>query len=355
MIASDHHGVTIAADYESTMRSRTDNMTDRPVSTMLIPLPFKGRSILKKSVILVFIEGFDIAGLQTPCSDCAFDDRATPRVEPVPFYYIRVQEDRDERQHQEVEEVSSATFSPKFLFKNRNKEQQSTRQEASAGPEGGGVDSRMQDQEEEELLEEQRMRSAAASEERLRKAEARSREQHKRIKEYAKKVKAKEEVFIREKENLYMQQEWMAREHERKMEQLNEREARMEALHERVEEKFCVTSLNKNGKAGAVSSDDDDEKVFLPAGNTNSTRSNLPLAASASGGIAAVGRTATALWRQNLGIGNFDPLRPQQELVNISNTSHAKRKERENRGGENGTNRDDIIESPAKIACLDLK
>jgi len=42
-----------------------------------------------------------------------------------------------------------------------------------------------------------------------------------------------------------------------------------------------------------------------------------------------------------------------QELVNISNISPAKRKERENHG-DNGTRSDDIIESSAKIACLDL-
>ena len=61
-------GRTIATDFEDMMRSRSDNnMTVRPVSMMIVPLPFCGWYILKKAVYPAFIEGREISGLRSRC------------------------------------------------------------------------------------------------------------------------------------------------------------------------------------------------------------------------------------------------------------------------------------------------
>ena len=107
-------GKTIAVGFEEMMRSKTSNMTDRPVSKMVIGLPFKARKILKKEIYPCLVSGVDIVGLRSRCSSCHNLDMESPSVEAVSFLYVRIEEDRQEIQRAKKSNVANATFSPNF-------------------------------------------------------------------------------------------------------------------------------------------------------------------------------------------------------------------------------------------------
>ena len=70
MMEDGDDGKTIAVGFEEMMRSKTSNITDRPVSKMVIGLPFKARKILKKEIYPCLVSGVDIVGLRSRCSSC---------------------------------------------------------------------------------------------------------------------------------------------------------------------------------------------------------------------------------------------------------------------------------------------
>ena len=163
--AEPDDGRIIATDFEDMMRSRSDNMTIRPVSMMIVPLPFCARTIVKKTIYPVFITGREISGLRSRCNTCNHLDTSTPRVEPVPYHYVRIQEDREDTQHYQESEFSGATFSPSYKKMNKEGQEDTNRCQA-------------EERQMREELEEMR-RAATAREERARIAEQESKERSK--------------------------------------------------------------------------------------------------------------------------------------------------------------------------------
>jgi hypothetical protein len=81
MIEDGDDGKTVAVGFEEMMRANTLNMTDRPVSKMVvIGLPFKARKILKKDLYPCMVPGVDIVGLRSRCSSCNVLDTESPSL-----------------------------------------------------------------------------------------------------------------------------------------------------------------------------------------------------------------------------------------------------------------------------------
>ena len=347
-------GRTIATDFEDMMRSRSDNMTVRPISMMIVPLPFRGRHILKKAVYPVFIEGREIKGLRSRCTNCRQLDTSSPRVEPVPYHYVRIQEDREDTQRYQESEFSSAILSPSFKRRTQEGQEDTDRREA--------VDRQMR----EEL--EELQRDVAAREERARVAERECKEKTKRMaKQYAKAARAKRDADMEETEEIRRVQE--EEHHEllaelkgkdiaRKREFAKDAKEDEERIAKLVREKLAEMSLAATQSALAESAVSGNAELSPSTSTTNiDTNSSFAKSSLASAITAGTSHSAPS-WVKQPTLNELR-LRPinfneQHPLTASRRVSPGKRKARENVEQHEDAGASDIVNSsPSKYPCYD--
>ena len=357
--AEPDDGRTIATDFEDMMRSRSDNMTIRPVSMMIVPLPFRARTIVKKTIYPVFITGREISGLRSRCNTCNHLDTSTPRVEPVPYHYVRIQEDREDTQRYQESEFSGATFSPSYKKMNKEGQEDTNRRQA-------------EERQMREELEEMR-RAATAREERARIAEQESKERSKQASKYAKVAKAARDAALQEAEDIRRAQEHdqvVQEENFERMEaDLRDKEARMrreiakeneeriaKLVSEKMEEAMAAMNLaNQQTLAAGTVSGNAEQQCILPSISTTYDTNSFTESSLAS--AINVGTSNPASFQA----GQPQQLRAELRLLainanekhplTVTNISPRKRKDREN-GHKDGDNAD-IETSPSKYFCND--